>query len=311
MVARSLRALSDVRRRRNLVGIGLEVTGLGWPGDCTVLPDPTRIGGDSRTVACVRLAPTPVARRLLTLAEGKGVSMIRIIVLGVVVVALSWANVPAYGTLCMPPTVQKDSPYHYIASLTEALTYGQSGLDRTVRSGQKSSVIGFDLLLGLKVGKKDFDCAASQVSPYADSSSEAIRASAEGATLVFTLLSELHERSIGEYRAILDMRDGGRLGTVTERLAELGAAYDETWKLLIPAGILGTYAIVRESPTTGRMSGLALTRVQRDELLRRLRATFGEAVTNGPKAGQHALTATAAVLYLVVGDPQRQLVESK
>lgn len=240
--------------------------------------------------------------------------MNRLIVPGFAVIALSLAAVPAQGGLCTPPTVQRNSPYHYIATLTEALTYAKSGLDRTAQSGQgSSSVSDFDLLLGLKLGKADFDCAASQVSAYAASSNEAIKTSAEGATFVFTLLAKLHERSVAEYKALLDSISEGKLkpGTVLERQAELAASYDEAWKLLIPAVVAGTYAVVEEDPKTRLMSRLALTRAQRDEILRKLRATFGEEIARGLKAGQLPLAAAAAALYQVVGDRQRQLREPK
>jgi len=240
--------------------------------------------------------------------------MIHIILLGLAVIALSSAAVPAQGGLCTPPTVLRDSPYHYIASLTEALTYAKSGLDRTAQGRQgSSSVSDFDLFLGLKLRKADFDCAGSQVSAYAASSNEAIKTSAEGATFVFTFLAKLDEQSVAEYKAFLDSIGEGKLkpGTVLERQAELGASYDEAWKLLIPAVIAGTYAVVEEDPKTGLMSRLALTRGQRDEILRKLRATFGEDITRGLKAGQLPLTAAAAALYQVVGDPKRRLREPK
>lgn len=230
------------------------------------------------------------------------------------VIALSLGAVPAGGGLCTPPAVQRDSPYHYVARLTEALTYGKSGLDRAPQSAQGStSVSDFDLFLGLKLGKADFDCAGSQVSAYAASSNQAIRTSAEGATLVFELLAKLHERSVAEYKALLDSISEGKLkpGTVLERQAELAASYDQVWKLLIPAVIAGTYAVVEENPKTGLMSGLALTRAQRDEILGKLRATFGDDIASGLKAGQLPLTAAAAALYQVVGDPRRQLRETR
>src|SRR5205814_10612480 len=107
--------------------------------------------------------------------------MIRLMLLALAVIVLSLGAVRAEGGLCFPPTVQKDSPYHYIASVTDALSYAKSGLDRTAQSSQESSAVrDFDLFLGLKLGKADFDCAGSQVSNYAASSNQAIRISAEG-----------------------------------------------------------------------------------------------------------------------------------
>lgn len=233
--------------------------------------------------------------------------------LGLSVVAFSLLHSPAQAGLCTPPTVQKESPHHYIVSLAEALSYAKSGLDRTGPSGLGPKPSDFDLLLGLKLGKADFECAKSQVSPYATSSNEAIKTSAEGAALVFSLLADLHEKSVAEHKALLDSIGEGKLkpGTVLERLAELGASYDEAWKFLIPAVIAGTYTVVEIEPTTGRMSRLALTRAQRDEVLQKLHSTFGDDVKTGMRAGQLPLTAAAAALYQVVGDPQRKLRESR
>src|SRR5207247_39627 len=170
---------------------------------------------------------------LLAAIPVEDVRMVRLMLLALAVIALSLGAVRAEGGLCFPPTVQKHSPYHYIASLADALTYAKSGLDRTAQSSQESSSDSdFDLFLGLKLGKADFDCAGSQVSKYAASSNQAIRTSAEGAALVFALLAQLHERSVAEYKALLDSISEEKLkpGTVVERQAELASSYDEAWK---------------------------------------------------------------------------------
>jgi hypothetical protein len=227
----------------------------------------------------------------------------------VALIALALYAVPAESTMCVPPTVEKDSPYHYITSLTEALSHARAAVDRAI-SPQPRQVSEVDLFIALKLGKADFDCARAQVSAYATSSNDAIKTSAEGTTLTFARLAQLNDRSVAEYKAILDSVGEGKplkQGSVAERQAELAVAYDEAWKLLIPSVIAGTYAVVEEHPSTGRMSGLALTRAQRDEIIRKLRATFGEEVTRGLQAGQVPLTAAAAALYQVLGDPKRQL----
>lgn len=229
------------------------------------------------------------------------------------VVACSLLHSEAQAGLCTPPTVQKESPYHYIVSLAEALTYAKSGLDRSGPSGLGPRPSDFDLLVGLKLAKADFECAKSQVSPYTTSSNESIKTSAEGAALVFSLLVDLHEKSVAEHKALLDSiaTESLKPGTFLERQAELGASYDEAWKLLIPSVIAGTYAVVEVEPSTGRMSRLALTRAQRDEILEKLQSTFGNDVKKGMKAGQLPLTVAASALYQVVGDSQRKLRESR
>jgi len=137
---------------------------------------------------------------------------------------------------------------------------------------------------------------------------KAIKGSAEGVAVVFLKLADLHQQSVEEYKTLLDSIDEKslKLGTFIDNQAQRGADYDETWKLLITSVILGTYAIVEADPTTGLMSGLALTPAERDQILAELRSTFGQQVTGGMQAGQSSLVAAASALYGVIGDSKRQ-----
>ena len=229
------------------------------------------------------------------------------------VVGATLFSTPARAGLCQPPTVEMESPYRYIMTLADALSYAKAGLDRTAPAAVGSKPTDFDLLLGLKLGKADFDCARSQVAPFAASSNKAIKASAEGSALAFSLLADLQQRAVAEHKALLDSIADGKLkpGTALERQADLAASYDEAWKLLIPAVIASTYAVVEVEPTTGLMSRLGLTRAQRDEILQKLTSAFGEDVRAGMKAGQIPLITAAAALYQVLGDPQRKLRDLK
>lgn len=141
------------------------------------------------------------------------------------------------------------------------------------------------------------------------SSSEIISKSAELAVLVFSELAALQDESVTQYKALLNSIGEGKVapGTVIEKQAELGATYDETWKLLPMAATAGTYAVVEKDSTTGRMSGLALTAKQRDEILKQLRLTFGDEVTKGITTGQISLVASAAILYDVIGNQPRKV----
>jgi len=233
--------------------------------------------------------------------------MVRTVLLALSALALS--AVPAESTICMPPTVVKDSPYQYIKSLTDALSYAKEALDRTT-SLQPRQGGEVDLFVALKLAKTDYDCARSQVAPYTASTNQAIKTSADGTAFTFEQLAQLSDRTVAEYREVLNARSEGKQlkqGTLAERQAELAVAYDETWKMLIPSVTAGTYAVVEQNPKTGLMSGLALTRPQRDEILRKLRTTFGDNVTRGPQAGQSSLTAAAGILYEVIGNQKRQL----
>ena len=233
--------------------------------------------------------------------------------LGLLIAAFSLSPSPAQAGVCPPPTVQKESPYHYLVSLADALSYAKSGLDRTAPAALGSKASDFDLLLGLKLGKADFECARSQVFPFATSSHDAIKTSAGGAASVFSLLVDLQDKAVAEYKALLDSIGEGKLkpGTVLERQAELGASYDEAWKRLMLAVIASTYGVVEVEPTTERMLRLGLTRAQRDEILLKVHSAFGDDVKQGMRAGQLPLTAAASALYQVLGDAQRKLRDSK
>jgi len=229
------------------------------------------------------------------------------------IVVLALHQSPAQADFCMPPTVQEESPYHYLVSLAEALRYAKSGRDHIDVTALESSADSFDLLLGLKLGKADYECAGSQVSPYASSPNEPIRLSATAVAVVFSRLAELHGEWVSEYKDFLDSIGEGRLkpGTFLEKQAELGASYNKVWKVLIPGVIAGTYAVIEVEPTTGLMSRLVLTPDQRDKILEKLRSTFGEQVTSGIKGGQTSLVAAASALYQVVGNSKYQLREPR
>jgi len=79
-------------------------------------------------------------------------------------------DIPGEAGVCLPPTVERENPYRYLLTLADVLSYAKSGLDRTGATGLGSKASDFDLLLGLKLGKGDFECARSQVAPFAASS---------------------------------------------------------------------------------------------------------------------------------------------
>jgi hypothetical protein len=225
------------------------------------------------------------------------------------IVITSLLHSPAQAGVCQPPTVQIEIPYSYIVSLANALSWAKSGIDRTSPTALGAEPTDFDLFLGLKLGKTDFECAKSQVLPFLASSNKAIKISAKGVTLVFSLLVDLQDKSVALYKAALDDIAEGKLkpGSILERQAELAASYDEAWKLLVPAVIASTYAVVEVDPATGLTSRLALTQIQKDEILNKLHTTFGNDIKDGIREGQFPLTAAAAALYQVLGDTHRKL----
>lgn len=224
------------------------------------------------------------------------------------IATLLMLHTPSHAGLCLPHDVEKESPYRYVLTLIDSMGYAQTAIKRQEqKSSTNTEETLFQLFYGFKLAEADFDCAEFQVSPYVSSTNEAIRTSAKGAALSYSRLGALQEEAALHLKLLLDAGPNEfKYGTMLERQAERAASMDEVWKLLPPAAIAATYSVIEEDPTTGRMSGLALTAKQREEILQKLRSTFGEEITKGVKAGQISLVAAAAVLYEVIGNQPRK-----
>ena len=114
-------------------------------------------------------------------------------------------HTPSNAGLCLPPVVEKESPYHYLLALTDSMFYAQTAIARhTGESTGSREEDFFNLLYGFKLAKADFECAASQVSPYAKSADKAITISANAAALSFLQLAELQEQAALDFKSTLD-----------------------------------------------------------------------------------------------------------
>jgi hypothetical protein len=226
------------------------------------------------------------------------------------VVALASLQSLALADLCMPPPVQAASPYHYLNAFAEALGCAKHAVDRVDSAGvgQSDNDAALALFLALKRGKSDYECAAALMSPYRASTSKAIAESAEGATAAFASLAKLQAESIERLKTMLNSGpDGENPGSELEGQAEAMESRDKALNLLLMSAIGATFTVIEEDRQTGRMSRLALTRAQRDELLRELRSAFGDEIIGGLKEGQFRLTAAAATIYEVIGNPGYKL----
>jgi hypothetical protein len=217
--------------------------------------------------------------------------------------------------VCLPPETKINSPYHYMVALADALGLAKSARDR---SSQPSDVSpdpiskAAEAMLAMKLAQRDYECAASHVAPYKTSMNEAIKTSAQGTTSVFTDLVELDKQSVELYKKLLDTRAVAKdLPSYVEQAAELGAKADDIWKLLPLAVIAATYAVVEADPSTGKMSRLSLTTRQRNDILKKLKDTFGPSIEKGMQVGQLGLEASAGVLFQFLNDRQRKSPDSK
>jgi hypothetical protein len=213
------------------------------------------------------------------------------------------ATSTAQARLCVPPTVEP-SPYRFLVSMSNALVSAKEGLSRPDSVAQGDA---YSLLVALRLQQDDYKCAKSQVEPFVTSGDTVIAASAGHAARIFGRLVQLDDELISLTKGWLEPGKDFSVSAMADRQAKVTSDLEATWMLLVHVATLSTYTVVREDQSTGRMTRLALTAAQRDEILRILRAGFGNEITGGAKEGQHYLVAAAAIIYSVVGDPKRQV----
>ncbi len=158
---------------------------------------------------------------------------------------------------------------------------------------------------GLKLARADYECAARILSGYKSSPNEAIKTSATGGILAFTLLATHMDRMVAALAKLIDA-EGQGLGSHLAERAQIAADTDEALKMLIPATAAATYSILAKDPGSDRYTRFTLTAAERSEIQRRLRGAFGPSVQDGMKVGQLPLFAAAAALCGFLGDTRWQ-----
>ncbi len=217
---------------------------------------------------------------------------------------------PSYASQCINSVVVEDSPFHFLRRFTDGLNYAQTSIkrytDKTETSSDADSIS--SQLSVITLGKADLECAESQVAAYRMSSHAIIRQSAEVAASSFAQLARLQQQTLLDFQAAINAGPKNfKPWTFMARQAERVSAIDEAWKRLVPVAILATYSVMDKNLSTGRVSNLALTARQRNEILEKLRATFGTEISEGNKSGHKAAVAAGPVLYEVLSNQQRTL----
>ena len=158
---------------------------------------------------------------------------------------------------------------------------------------------------GLKLAKSDWECAVEILSGYATSTNEAIKTSATGGVLAFTMLSTNMDRLVAAYASLIDAQGQG-IGSFFAEQAQIAADTDDALKMLTPSTAAATYSILAKDPGSDRYTRFILTDVERSDILRRIKVAFGPSVQEGLKAGQFPLLAAAATLYGFIADTRWQ-----
>jgi hypothetical protein len=216
---------------------------------------------------------------------------------------MTFATTVALAGVCIPPVVETNSPYRYMLGVADALVYAKQGTSRLHESDQDL----VSILVAVKLQQSDYKCAESQIAPYAASKDTMIALNARAIGLCFHRLADVSGELVSQCKAMMDSSDVLAPGAFAERQAETESALEEAWGFLLQVVAGSTDAVVRLDPATGRMSRLALTRKERDEILGVLRSGFGKSIEGGPKAGQVHVDGAAAAVYKVISNPAYQL----
>jgi hypothetical protein len=214
--------------------------------------------------------------------------------------------------ICLPDEPRPGDPYSYLIALTDALAMGKQAQERIpgpAGSDDDPIEAAGKTMLGLKLAKADYECAAKILSGYKSSPNTAIKTSSDAGAIAFTLLAMSTERTVASLARLIDA-EGQGMGSHLAESSQIAADIDEALKMLVPATAAATYSIVVAEPGSDKLTRLALTAAERSEIQRRLKATFGPSVQGGMKAGQLPLLAAAAAFYGVVADPRWQSTPS-
>jgi hypothetical protein len=148
----------------------------------------------------------------------------------------------------------------------------------------------------IRSASEDYKCAAELVASYAKSSDEGVALSAQAATVTYGALIQLDEQKRELIQSVLD----GRLtrANMVERLNRGRARTEETWRMLISATVMGTFALVLPPEREDyRVSRLRISDPQRKTLAERLEKDFGPVAREAAKRGETPLVGAARLLY--------------
>ena len=205
--------------------------------------------------------------------------------------------------VCPPPRSPSSSgsdPYRYSLSLAESFAHAKAGLEKAPPTAPGSNPGTAPELTALasrlSAASEDYKCAAALVAPYAKSSDQSVALSAQAATVTYGALIQLDDQKRQMIQSVLD----GRLtrAILAERLNRRLPQVEETWRTLISATVMGTFAlVVPPAQEDAQVSRLRISGQQRKEIADRLDREFGSVVKEPSKRGEAPLVGAARLLY--------------
>lgn len=216
-------------------------------------------------------------------------------------------------TVCVPVDFQPDDPFHYAQALVEGLSYASAGLesrDNALKEYRESKDV-FEgltaLMYGIKAEQKDLSCAARMLKGPQKSTNKFISDGAAIVAMAYLGLIVNGNTEVDLIKATINdaaSEDDIGLGDFLEKVADISLKRNESWKLFAQCATAAARWGLLDYPDgpNALPRGLALTRDQRQTLIRRLEKEFGTSIRKGPQAGQSSLEVTAAVLHQFLSD---------
>lgn len=190
--------------------------------------------------------------------------------------------------------------YRYVLALAQSFTHARAAFSKAPMESPGGTP-GPDQELSRLAGQiqsaaEDYKCAVELVAPYAKSSDESVALSAEAAAVTYGALIQLDDQKRQLLQSVLD----GKLTRedLTKRLARGLAQTRETWRVLLSATVMGTFALV-EPPEREeeKVSRLRISDAQRKSLAEKIEKDFGAVLREKAKRGEPPPVAAARVLY--------------
>lgn len=233
--------------------------------------------------------------------------------LGCSVVLFASLLVSSAEALCIPKDLSSTSnvaePFAYLDAVIDSLVWAKQGRSRVKESPANDLAA---LMQNTKAAQADYMCAAKAVGGFRQSSDEVIQTTALVLAQNYEGLAHVSRRVVTDIVGLLDQASRGQtpgMGTVLDRLTDIGAQMDEMWKILPMSVIAATYVLPQYGAAGQPTGRFRITRAERQRLLQTLEKQFGLSVRVGMQAGQHALDGAAGVLYQFLADRKWRSVD--
>lgn len=191
-----------------------------------------------------------------------------------VILLLSLSGLNTYAEECTEPNAKTENVAEYLGKMAESLSHIKRQFQKITTVQSKKDADATDVLVALKELKAGYFCSSSMIGSYKKSENENISKSAETLSESYQMLGSGVEGSIADFKLKLDGKVKTSPGEQADQDAEKMLLVKKKWELVIISIGLGIMSGVKDNPKTKKGDTLVITRAERDEVVKTLKAEF-------------------------------------